>query len=81
MAALFAALRQSRIALRQAEIAQRESQRQQLARRVDHEVSRRRECIEALGNLWGAITGMEMDSTDWTGGVGSETWKGQAEVV
>lgn len=54
------------IALRQAILAQREARRGHLARLVDHEVSRRRECIEALGNLWAAITGMQMDFAAWT---------------
>lgn len=60
------AQRQAEIAQRQAEIAQRESERMQLARRVDHEVSRRRECIESLANLWAAITGMQMEFAAWT---------------
>ena len=42
------------VALRQANIAQRESRDLQFARLVDHEVSRRRECIDALANLWAA---------------------------
>jgi hypothetical protein len=54
------------VALRQANIAQRESRDLQFARLVDHEVSRRRECIDALANLWAAITGMQMDFTTWT---------------
>jgi hypothetical protein len=55
------------IALRQAILAQREARRGHLAGLVDHEVSRRRECIEALANLWAAITGMQMDFAAWTG--------------
>jgi hypothetical protein len=54
------------VALRQADIARRESMDSQVARLVDHEVSRRRECIEALANLWAAITGMQMDFAAWT---------------
>jgi hypothetical protein len=54
------------VALRQAALARRESMRLQLARLVDHEVSRRRECIEALANLWAAITGMQMEFAAWT---------------
>jgi len=54
------------VALRQANNARRESMRLQEARLVDHKVSRRRECIEALGNLWGAITGMQMEFDAWT---------------
>jgi hypothetical protein len=54
------------VALRQANIARRETKRLQLARLVDHEASRRRECIEALGQLWGAITGMQTEFDVWT---------------
>jgi hypothetical protein len=54
------------VALRQANNARRESMRGQLARLVDHEVSRRRECIEALANLWAGITGMQMEFASWT---------------
>jgi hypothetical protein len=57
------------VALRQANIAQREARRGHLARLVDHEVSRRRECIEALANLWAGITGMQMEFAAWTGKV------------
>lgn len=53
------------VALRQAALARRDSARLQLARLVDHEVSRRRECIEALANLWAAITGMQMEFAAW----------------
>jgi hypothetical protein len=49
------------IALRQASNAQRDAMRLQLARLVDHEVSRRRECIEALAKLWGAIIGIQTE--------------------
>jgi hypothetical protein len=35
-------------------VALREAARSQRAREIDHEVSRRRECIAALGELWGA---------------------------
>jgi hypothetical protein len=69
LAAVVAALWQARIALRQADIARRESGDLQLARLVDHEVSRRRECIEALANLWASITGMQMEFAAWTGKV------------
>jgi hypothetical protein len=55
------------VALRQAVLGQREARRGQLARLVDHEVSRRRECIEALANLWAALTGMQMEFAAWTG--------------
>lgn len=53
------------VALRESFRAQRESMRGQLARLVDHEVSRRRECIAALANLWAAITGLQMDFAAW----------------
>lgn len=55
------------VALQQSVHARREARRGHLARLVDHEVSRRRECIEALANLWAAITGMQMDFAAWTG--------------
>jgi hypothetical protein len=58
LAAVVAALRQAGIAQQQAGIAQRESMRLQGDRLVDHEVSRRRECIDALSELWGALVGM-----------------------
>lgn len=48
-------------------VALREARRGHLARLVDHEVSRRRECIKTLGDLWGALVGLEMDSATWTG--------------
>jgi hypothetical protein len=54
------------VALRQSHQAKREAMRGHLARLVDHEVSRRRECIKALGDLWAAIVGREMDFTAWT---------------
>ena len=43
------------VALRQASIARRESMDLQVARLIDHEVSRRRECIKALSELWAAL--------------------------
>ncbi|OBA71576.1 hypothetical protein A5641_02480 [Mycobacterium sp. 1554424.7] len=49
------------VALRQASNARRDAMRLQLARLVDHEVSRRRECIEALAKLWAALTGMQTE--------------------
>jgi hypothetical protein len=55
------------VALRQSAQARREARRGHLARLVDHEVSRRRECIEALANFWAAITGMDMNFAAWTG--------------
>jgi hypothetical protein len=42
-------------------VALREAARSQRAREVDHEVSRRRECIAALGELWGALVGLIID--------------------
>jgi hypothetical protein len=72
LAAVVAAIRQAVIAQRQAVIAQqqaiiaqgqaddarRDSTRLQLDRLVDHEISRRRECIDAFSDLWAAIVGM-----------------------
>jgi hypothetical protein len=62
LAAVVVALRQATVAQRQAVIAQqqadaarRETIRLQFDRLVDHEISRRRECIDALSDLWGAI--------------------------
>lgn len=54
------------VALQQSINARRDSMRAHMARLVDHEVSRRRECIEALSNLWAAITGLQMDFAEWT---------------
>jgi hypothetical protein len=54
------------VALRQSNQAQREARRGHLARLVDHEVSRRRECINALGDLWAAIVGMTMHFASFT---------------
>jgi hypothetical protein len=54
------------VALRQADIARHESRDLQLARLVDHEVSRRRECIEALGDLWTALIGLSMKFDSFT---------------
>lgn len=42
-------------------VALREAARSQRARAVDHEISRRRECIAALGELWGALVGLIID--------------------
>jgi hypothetical protein len=56
------------VALRQADIARRESMDLQVARLVDHEVSRRRECIQAVSDLWAAIVSMTIEFrtfTDW----------------
>lgn len=39
-------------------VALREAARSQRAREIDHEISRRRECITVLGDLWGALVGM-----------------------
>lgn len=54
------------VALRQANIARHAAMELQVARHVDHAISRRRECIEALANLWAAITGMQMEFDAWT---------------
>jgi hypothetical protein len=66
LAAVILALRESFRARRDSMRAQRDSTRAHLARLVDHEVSRRRECITALGDLWGAIYGLDMDFFAWT---------------
>lgn len=42
-------------------VALREAARGQRAREIDYEISRRRECITALGNLWGAIIGVSIN--------------------
>lgn len=81
-AAVVVALRQAIIAQRQAGIAQQQAKdsrdetiRLQFERLVDHEISRRRECIDALSDLWGAIVSagptymvfiQEMDNIDGT---------------
>lgn len=49
------------VALQQSAQARREARRGHLARLVDHEVSRRRECMKALGELWAALVGVGMD--------------------
>jgi hypothetical protein len=54
------------VALRQANVARRESMDLQLARLMDHEVSRRRECIKALGDLWAALAGMTIEFASFT---------------
>jgi hypothetical protein len=73
LAAVVAALHQSRIAQRQAVIAQqqadethREAMRLQEDRLIDHEVSRRRECIQAISDLWAALVGMSFEFTSFT---------------
>lgn len=66
LAAVVVALRQAIIAQRQAAIAQqqaddaqRESMRLLFDRLVDHEISRRRECIDAFSDLWAAIVSVD----------------------
>ncbi len=59
-------LRQANIALRQSHDAQHEARQGQIDRLVDHEVSRRRECIDALSQLWGAMVGMGIDFLTFT---------------
>jgi hypothetical protein len=49
------------VALQQSAHARREATRGHLARLVDHEVSRRRECLEAFGNLWAALVSLGAD--------------------
>ncbi|WP_235673646.1 hypothetical protein [Mycolicibacter algericus] len=49
------------VALVQSRAAQRTAQQQELDRRIDHEVSRRRECIRALSDLWGGINSLNLD--------------------
>jgi hypothetical protein len=66
LAAVVVALRQASIALRQSRDAQREARRGQVDRLVDHEVSRRRECIDALSQLWGALVGMGIEFLTFT---------------
>jgi hypothetical protein len=68
LAAVVVALRQAAVAQRQAVIAQaqadtarRGSLQVQFDRLVDHEMSRRRECIDALSDLWAAIVGVGND--------------------
>jgi hypothetical protein len=85
-AALFAVVWQARIAQRQAgiaqdqaEIAQRDSARMQLSRLIDHEVSRRRECIKAVADLWAAITSVVIDFSAFTDYLENlpQTWTGR----
>jgi hypothetical protein len=45
-------------------VALREAGRSQRAREIDHEISRRRECIKALGELWGALVGQMIPFRD-----------------
>ncbi|MFL0289395.1 hypothetical protein ACJH6H_29705 [Mycobacterium sp. SMC-21] len=47
-------------------IALRESFRGQRARAVDHEVSRRRECLKAVGDAWTGLTQMSLYLTFFT---------------
>lgn len=54
------------VALWQASVARRGSMRLELARLVDHEVARRRECIKALGDLWAAIVGLTDEIRSFT---------------
>ncbi|BBU21820.1 hypothetical protein PFJ02_21235 [Mycobacterium xenopi] len=49
------------VALRESIRARHEAQRGHLARLVDHEVTRRRECMTALGDLWGALVSLQID--------------------
>jgi hypothetical protein len=44
-------------------VALRESARGQRARRVDHELTRRRECLKAVGDVWGALMQIGLDFT------------------
>jgi hypothetical protein len=60
------AQRQAAIAQAQADIARRGSLQVQLDRLVDHELSRRRECIDALSDLWGAFVGVGNDFLTFT---------------
>lgn len=46
-------------------VALREAARSQRAREVDYEISRRRECIGALGDLWGAMVGQMIPFRDF----------------
>jgi len=57
------------VAPREACIARRESMRLQLARLVEHEVSRRRECILALGEVWAALVNMTFEFRSFTDGL------------
>lgn len=47
-------------------VALRESFRGERARRVDHEVSRRRECIDTLSELWGGVSRMALVVPEFT---------------
>ena len=42
-------------------VALREAARGQRARRVDHEFARRRECLKAVSDVWGALSQVGMD--------------------
>jgi hypothetical protein len=54
------------VALWQANIARREAADLQVARLVDHEASRRRECIKAHSDLWAGIVGMAIEFSAFT---------------
>ena len=45
-------------------VALREAARGQRSREIDYEISRRRECITALGDLWGAMVGQMIPFRD-----------------
>lgn len=47
-------------------VALRESFRGERARRVDHELTRRRECIDALSELWSGVSRMALVVPDFT---------------
>lgn len=47
-------------ALREASRGRRESLKAQRSRLIDHELTRRRENLDALGNLWAALMGINM---------------------
>jgi hypothetical protein len=66
LAAVVVALRQAGIAQRQAMQTRHESMDLQVARLVDHEVSRRRECIKAVSDLWAALVGMTIEFRSFT---------------
>jgi len=46
-------------------VALREAARGQRSREIDYEISRRRECITALGDLWGAMVGQMIPFRDF----------------
>lgn len=57
-AATFAAVA---AALWQAVLARRASTRQLFEGRIDHEISRRRECIQALGDMWAGMVSLSIE--------------------